>query len=104
MNTVFMSLVLGTAAGSAFDCFMALGGWHAVFRLFVIISISVVCMLTYKSKRESIRKHQIKINLAPNFNKNYTTMENGIYAKFNTAKGSVLVKLEHEHQELLVTS
>jgi peptidyl-prolyl cis-trans isomerase A (cyclophilin A) len=23
-------------------------------------------------------------------------MENGIYAKFNTAKGSVLVKLEHE--------
>jgi peptidyl-prolyl cis-trans isomerase A (cyclophilin A) len=30
------------------------------------------------------------------FNKNYTTMENGIYAKFNTVKGSVLVKLEHE--------
>jgi peptidyl-prolyl cis-trans isomerase A (cyclophilin A) len=23
-------------------------------------------------------------------------MENGIYAKFNTVKGSVLVKLEHE--------
>jgi peptidyl-prolyl cis-trans isomerase A (cyclophilin A) len=30
------------------------------------------------------------------FNKNYTKMENGIYAKFNTAKGAVLVKLEHE--------
>jgi peptidyl-prolyl cis-trans isomerase A (cyclophilin A) len=30
------------------------------------------------------------------FNKNYTKMENGIYAKFNTAKGAILVKLEHE--------
>ncbi|MFT5713715.1 MAG: peptidyl-prolyl cis-trans isomerase A (cyclophilin A) [Flavobacterium sp.] len=30
------------------------------------------------------------------FNKNKTTMENGIYAKFNTTKGAVLVKLEHE--------
>jgi peptidyl-prolyl cis-trans isomerase A (cyclophilin A) len=29
-------------------------------------------------------------------NKNYTKMENGIYAKFNTAKGAILVKLEHE--------
>jgi peptidyl-prolyl cis-trans isomerase A (cyclophilin A) len=27
-------------------------------------------------------------------------MENGIYAKFNTAKGAVLVKLEHELTQL----
>jgi hypothetical protein len=45
MNTVFMSLALGTAAGSAFGLFLwRFGGWHCDLRLFSIISISFLCV------------------------------------------------------------
>jgi hypothetical protein len=56
MNTVFMSLAFRNSSGLAFDCFYGNLVAGVVLRLFIIISISFLCVcLTYKSKR-SIRK------------------------------------------------
>jgi hypothetical protein len=59
MNTVFMSLAFRNSSGSAFDCFMALGGWYAVSLGCLLLSaLALLCMLIPINQNESIRKHQ----------------------------------------------